>query len=219
MSVMSDASIATSAPVPIAIPTSARARAGASLIPSPTIATMRPAAWSRSTTSALSAGQHVGEDPMGRDPDLARRPRRRWPRPSPVASQTSMPGRVRVARPRRDASALTGSLIGDEPGGAPVDRDLGTASARRPRPGRVAAWSGARSTPRSRRSRAVPTMTARASRRLDVPVDPTAGDGLEAVDGPEAELVARAPGDGSPRRAGARCPSRRRRPGRGARPP
>ncbi len=37
------ASIATSAPAPIAMPRSAAARAGASLIPSPTIATRRPA--------------------------------------------------------------------------------------------------------------------------------------------------------------------------------
>ena len=44
--VMSDASIATSAPVPIAMPTSAWARAGASLIPSPTIATSLPRLWS-----------------------------------------------------------------------------------------------------------------------------------------------------------------------------
>jgi len=36
-------SIATSAPVPIAMPISAWARAGASLTPSPAIATTRPA--------------------------------------------------------------------------------------------------------------------------------------------------------------------------------
>ena len=52
----SDASIATSAPVPIAIPRSASASAGASLTPSPTIATTRPSACSRRTTSAFSAG-------------------------------------------------------------------------------------------------------------------------------------------------------------------
>ena len=40
--VMSDASIAMSVPVPIARPRSAWARAGASLTPSPTIATTRP---------------------------------------------------------------------------------------------------------------------------------------------------------------------------------
>ena len=40
MSVMSAASMATSVPVPMAMPTSACASAGASLMPSPTIATM-----------------------------------------------------------------------------------------------------------------------------------------------------------------------------------
>src|SRR5574341_1320680 len=42
ISVMSDASMATSVPVPMAMPTSAWARAGASLMPSPAMATLRP---------------------------------------------------------------------------------------------------------------------------------------------------------------------------------
>ena len=51
------ASAAMSVPTPPrASPTSARARAGASLIPSPTIATTRPSCWRRRTHSALSAG-------------------------------------------------------------------------------------------------------------------------------------------------------------------
>jgi hypothetical protein len=49
-------SIATSVPVPIAMPTSAAASAGASLIPSPAIATTRPSARRRSTTSCFCAG-------------------------------------------------------------------------------------------------------------------------------------------------------------------
>ncbi len=55
-SVRSLASIATSVPVPIAIPRSACASAPASFTPSPTIATTRPSACSRSTTRTLSAG-------------------------------------------------------------------------------------------------------------------------------------------------------------------
>ena len=43
-SVMSAASMATSVPVPMASPMSAAASAGASLIPSPTIPTVRPSA-------------------------------------------------------------------------------------------------------------------------------------------------------------------------------
>ena len=56
-SVTSALSIATSVPVPIAIPTWACASAGASLIPSPAIATMRPSAWSRLTTLAFCSGR------------------------------------------------------------------------------------------------------------------------------------------------------------------
>ena len=48
--------IATSVPVPIAMPTSARASAGASLMPSPAIATTRPSACSFSTSLQLVGG-------------------------------------------------------------------------------------------------------------------------------------------------------------------
>ena len=64
----SEASIATSVPVPIASPRSAWASAGASLTPSPTIATTRPSACSRRTTSAFSDGQDLGDHLV--DPDL-----------------------------------------------------------------------------------------------------------------------------------------------------
>src|SRR5256885_14353753 len=50
-------STATSVPAPIAIPTSAVARAGASLTPSPTIATLLPPSWNRRTAAAFSAGR------------------------------------------------------------------------------------------------------------------------------------------------------------------
>ena len=54
---MSAVSIATSVPAPIAIPTSAWANAGASLTPSPTIATLLPARCSSPILLALSAGR------------------------------------------------------------------------------------------------------------------------------------------------------------------
>src|SRR5438128_1308438 len=50
-------SIATSVPAPIAIPTSAVARAGASFTPSSTIATLLPPDRKRFTADALSAGR------------------------------------------------------------------------------------------------------------------------------------------------------------------
>src|SRR2546429_233444 len=54
---MSADSIATSVPAPIAIPTSAWTRAGASFTPSPTIATRCPSFCSRSIVAALSPGR------------------------------------------------------------------------------------------------------------------------------------------------------------------
>ena len=63
----SEASIATSVPVPIARPRSAWASAGASLTPSPTIATTRPSACRRRTTSAFSDGQDLGDDLVDAD--------------------------------------------------------------------------------------------------------------------------------------------------------
>ncbi len=49
--------MATSVPVPMAMPTSAVARAGASLTPSPAIATLRPSAWSFVTAAAFWSGR------------------------------------------------------------------------------------------------------------------------------------------------------------------
>ena len=46
-------SIATSVPVPMAMPTSAEASAGASFTPSPTMATISPSAWRALTAAAL----------------------------------------------------------------------------------------------------------------------------------------------------------------------
>ena len=64
-----DDSTATSAPVPTATPRSAAASAGASLIPSPTIATTRPADLSSATIRALSAGRGAAVHMVGRDTD------------------------------------------------------------------------------------------------------------------------------------------------------
>src|SRR6266571_5239816 len=55
--VMSEASMATSVPVPMAMPRSAWTRAGASLIPSPTMATTLPSCCSRRTSATLSSGR------------------------------------------------------------------------------------------------------------------------------------------------------------------
>ena len=53
---ISPVSMATSVPVPMAIPTSAWARAGASLIPSPTMPVFSPFSWSSLTLKDFSSG-------------------------------------------------------------------------------------------------------------------------------------------------------------------
>ena len=63
--VRSEASIATSVPVPIARPRSAWASAGASLTPSPTIATTRPSRLQARDDVGLVGGQDLGDD-LGR---------------------------------------------------------------------------------------------------------------------------------------------------------
>ena len=68
-------SIATSVPVPIAMPTSACASAGASLTPSPAIATTSPFALKPLHDRGLVLRQHVGEHVV----DAERRRRRRSP--------------------------------------------------------------------------------------------------------------------------------------------
>src|SRR5918994_1298569 len=61
--VRSLASTATSVPPPRATPTSAWARAGASLTPSPAIATTWPACWRRRTSAALPSGDSSAANP------------------------------------------------------------------------------------------------------------------------------------------------------------
>ena len=66
---MSAASMATSVPVPMASPMSAAARAGASLIPSPAIPTVRPSACRRRISAALCSGSTSASTRL--HPDLA----------------------------------------------------------------------------------------------------------------------------------------------------
>ena len=101
--VRSLASIATSVPVPIARPRSAWASAAASLTPSPTIATTRPSACSRFTTSTLSAGSTPATTSASSMPTSAATARATasW---SPVSSI----GRSPRSRNRRTASAEVG---------------------------------------------------------------------------------------------------------------
>ena len=119
--VRSLASIATSVPVPMASPRSARASAAASLTPSPTMATTRPSFCRRATTSSLSAGMHLGDDPLGSMPTSAA-----TARAARSASPVSRTGvRPRARRPR--TASATGRLDG-------VGDGRGDRAPRRPTP-------------------------------------------------------------------------------------
>ena len=111
--------MATSVPVPIAIPTSAAASAGASLTPSPAIATTRPSACRRRTTSALRSGSTSAST---RSIPTARATTSAAARLSPVSITISRPS----ARSARIASARLGLDADRRPRRAPRRR--------RPRP-------------------------------------------------------------------------------------
>ena len=88
-------SIATSVPVPMAMPTSACASAGASLMPSPAIATLRPSACRRLTCSALSSGSTSADRLV--DAELRARRLRRCCCESPVSITMRTPERLSAA--------------------------------------------------------------------------------------------------------------------------
>ena len=112
-------SIATSVPVPMAMPTSACASAGASLMPSPAIATMRPSCWSFLTTSRLPLGQHLRLHLVD-----ARASRHRLGRRPAVAGQHHDPQALFVQLADRLGGRRL-DRIGDaeQPGEPAVDRD------------------------------------------------------------------------------------------------
>ena len=152
-SVRSDASIATSVPVPIARPRSACASAGASLTPSPTIA----------TTPALGL-QARARRPPSRPAAPRRSPRRCRPRrrpraPSPGCRRSAAPaaGRARAApRPPRPSVGLTVSATTSSAAHLAVPgRDGGAARAPRRR-ARAASSAAAAAHARARQQRGTP---------------------------------------------------------------
>ena len=89
MRTTSAVSMATSVPAPMAMPRSAWASAGASLTPSPTMATLRPPCLQLGDLGRLVAGQDLGDDAC-RCPAVRRSARAvAWL--SPVSMTTSMP--------------------------------------------------------------------------------------------------------------------------------
>ena len=112
---MSALSRATSVPEPIATPTLAAVRAGASLMPSPTIATVRPPASRVRTCSALSDGStsaRTSSTPTCRATDRA------IGQASPVSSTVRTPIR-RMDATASIASGRRPSLISSRPRSRP----------------------------------------------------------------------------------------------------
>ena len=146
--------MATSVPVPIAEPTSACARAGASLMPSPTIPTILPSSWRRRTSAALWAG--ITSATTRRIPT--------WEaiaaavaRLSPVIMMTSMPRAWRAATAAGEPSLMV-SATATIPAGSPS-----TATSIGVLPPAASASCSGRSVsvlmPFSSRSRRLPTRT------------------------------------------------------------
>ena len=218
--VMSEASMATSAPVPMAIPRSAWARAGASLMPSPTIAT-RPRACSRSTWRPCRPGCTSASTRCGGDTHLARRPR---PSPGRRRSGARPRCRSRRAAPTASAARLDGS-----------PRAMARPARRRPRPRRRPPAASADAVAASQRRRGdapfgqhrrLPTRTARDPSAVSTdPSTPPPATASKPSTGAEARARRRGRGRGS-RPSGCSLPfsatparsrsSRRRKPGAGA---
>ena len=159
ISTMSAASMAMSLPLPMAQPTVAAVRAGASLMPSPTIITLRPAASSFCTWTAFSSGSTSGitSSTPTRTPMCSAAARL-----SPVSSTTRSPCLCRAAM----AAALvsfTGSATEISPSSAPsAAKNMGVS----PCPAKASAFSerAEMSTPLSSINRRLPASTVRPER-------------------------------------------------------
>ena len=107
-SATSAASMATSVPEPMAIPTSAWASAGASLIPSPTMAVILPWRWSFATSAALCSGSTSARTVSI---PISAAMARATPQLSPVIMATSMPSWRSSATAAFDVSRTTSAVV------------------------------------------------------------------------------------------------------------
>ena len=207
-----DASIATSVPVPIARPRSAWASAGASLTPSPTIATTRPSACRRRIDVGLVGRQHLGDHLV--DADLGGDRARGRAR----CRRSAAPGAGRARCSRATASADVGLTVSATASSAahlavPGDQDRGAARAPRRRGGRRRARPGRAGSTRPSAPGARPA-TPRPSTTPSTPRPSRLAKRLDGL-GSGAELVARG-ARRSPARSGARRRPRARRRGAAA---
>ncbi len=111
-------SSATSVPPRSEMPTSATASAGASLMPSPTIATLRPSALRRRTTSAFCSGR---TSPMASSMPQVRAMACTGASASPESRSTRRRPPARRARDHVPALGARGVRVADDAGELPVD--------------------------------------------------------------------------------------------------
>ena len=223
--------MATSVPVAIAMPTSAAASAGASLMPSPTIATTCPLPRSALDRVRLVVRQHLGRDLVDAQPVADRAARR--PRPSPVSMTVPMP---RLLAAASTAAARMPSTVSPN-ASRPSTRGSGAVSASqetvRPAPSssRGLAPRAAPTTPSSCIRRALPSTSRRPSTSADTPRPGSARKSVAAgrreavrrstgAHGPRQRMFARRPAAPPPAGASprARRPHRAGRPGDAGRP-
>ena len=186
-SVTSDASMATSVPVPMATPRSARASAGRVVDAVADHRDLAAPAWRRSMTAALSPGSTSAMTCSAESPPGARRPPPwRGCRPSPATRPCRRPG----GRDRLGGLGL--DRVGDrhEARRRATGRDEHHGPAVRGDRFRAARSSAARSMPCSSSSRRLPTSTSIA---VDEAAHAAADDRLEPVDLRASPAPSRAP--------------------------
>ena len=193
-------SIATSVPVPIAMPTVACASAGASLMPSPAIATRCPPPLQLLDDAPLAVGQHLGADVV--DAEARRRSRAAVMRLSPVSITRRRPSAFEQldglgrGRPNRIGD-------GDQAGRAIVDRDeedglpVLAQARRRARPARPDRSDATRADRACRDRRAVPRRVR--SRRDPVVAAKSVAGGIAIARASAALTIAAASGCSLPR--------------------
>ena len=156
--VMPPLSIATSVPVPIAMPTSAWASAGASLMPSPAMATLRPSfCRSRTTSNFFSGKTSASNSSMPRLLATASAVARL----SPVSMTRRIPSVLRL-RTACTAKGLTGSAMPISPAAWPSIATKTTVCPCR-RSSSAFCFSPATEMPLSSTNRSLPTRTCRSS--------------------------------------------------------
>ena len=177
--------IATSVPVDIATPTSARASAGASLIPSPTIATRRPCARRLVTSSAFFCGEHSAKTssiPSWCAIALAAAGL------SPLAMISRSPS-LRSAAKTPAADGFTGSAIPSAPKHRPCSATSTTVCPCCCQPPSASRHAAEISTPACSKKRALPSSTGTAPTR---PRRPSPGTAVTACTGAQTSRFSRA---------------------------